>query len=306
VDCWFEQPVHLAEATGSSLGLLGCHLPGLAADGLTLRRHLVLDQGFTAHGEVGLLGARIGGFLNLSGASLTNPNGRALHLQELQAAALFLRNLAAPPGLVDLTHAQVGVLLDDEASWPKQQYLDGFTYDALFEGPQVSVRQRLGWLRRDPRGYSPQPYEQLAAVYRRAGREQDARLVAIAKQRARRQQLTWPAKLWSLLLGALVGHGYRTGYAGLWLAGWLAVGTLLCAAAYPGQFRPAKSPPQAVPAFQPAVYALDVLLPVVNLTQETAWVAIGWVRWWVWASILAGWVLTTAVLAALTGLLKRD
>jgi hypothetical protein len=32
----------------------------------------------------------------------------------------------------------------------------------------------------------------------------------------------------------------------------------------------------------------------------------GGVQWWAWASILAGWVLTTAVVAALTGLLKRD
>jgi hypothetical protein len=28
--------------------------------------------------------------------------------------------------------------------------------------------------------------------------------------------------------------------------------------------------------------------PKGRLTQETTWVATGWVRWWVWASILAG------------------
>jgi hypothetical protein len=30
------------------------------------------------------------------------------------------------------------------------------------------------------------------------------------------------------------------------------------------------------------------------------------VQWWAWASILASWILTTAVVAALSGLLKRD
>jgi hypothetical protein len=30
------------------------------------------------------------------------------------------------------------------------------------------------------------------------------------------------------------------------------------------------------------------------------------VQWWAWASILVGWVLTAAVVAALGGLLKRD
>ena len=33
-------------------------------------------EGFTATGEVRLVGAHIGGQLNLSGASLTNPDGR--------------------------------------------------------------------------------------------------------------------------------------------------------------------------------------------------------------------------------------
>ena len=45
---------------------------------------------------------------------------------------------------------------------------------------------------------------------------------------------------------------------------------------------------------------------MVNLNQEAAWIPTGWVRWWVWAAILAGWVLTTAVVATLTGILKRD
>ena len=44
----------------------------------------------------------------------------------------------------------------------------------------------------------------------------------------------------------------------------------------------------------------------IHLTQETVWVATGGLHWWMWASILAGWVLTTVVLAVLTGLLKRD
>ena len=110
---------------------------------------------------------------------------------------------------------------------------------------------------------------------------------------------SWPARLWSLLLGGLVGHGYRTWFAVLWLLGWLAAGTVILDAAHPGQFERTKPKGEALPAFQPAVYALDVLLPVVNLNQEAAWSPTGWVRWWVWAAILAGWVLTTAVVATL-------
>jgi hypothetical protein len=60
------------------------------------------------------------------------------------------------------------------------------------------------------------------------------------------------------------------------------------------------------PAFQPAIYALDVLLSVVDLDQQANWIPEGAARWFAWAAILAGWVLTTAVLAALSGILKRD
>ena len=199
----------------------------LDADRLTVGGDLFCRAGFAATGEVNLLGAHIGGTLDVSEATLTNPDGYALDLQELRAGVLLLRDLDEPPRLTDFTHAQVGALVDAPASWPRQAVLDGFVYDALYEDHPVSARQRLGWLARSPRGYSPQPYEQLAEVYRRAGRDQDARAVAIAKQRVRRRTLGLPARLWSLLLDGLVGYGYRTWLAGLWLlafwlVGWLA------------------------------------------------------------------------------------
>src|SRR5438105_10393890 len=42
--------------------------------------------------------------------------------------------------------------------------LDGFTYENL-DDPGTAA-QRVAWLRRDPAAYLPQPFEQLAAVYR--------------------------------------------------------------------------------------------------------------------------------------------
>jgi hypothetical protein len=106
-------------------------------------------------------------------------------------------------------------------------------YEVLHEDPKVDVAARLDWLVRDQRGYAPQPYEQLAAVYRKAGRDEDARRISIAKQRARRRTIALPSRLWKLLLDILVGYGYRTWLAGLWLLAWWAVGTLVFAVAYP-------------------------------------------------------------------------
>jgi hypothetical protein len=278
----------------------------LNADGLTVDQLMACGDGFRAEGQVIMRGAHIGGQLSFDGATLTNANGLALFLQEAHARALLFRLKTPPEGEVDFTHAQVGVFLDEEGTWPTTLALRGFVYDSLYERSQISVAARLRWLDRDPAGYAPQPYEQLAAVYRRVGRDDDARKVAIAKQRRRRKTLNWPGKLWNGLLRWTVGYGYRTWQAGVWLLGLLAVGATVFAWAYPGEMALAKKPGDPLPAFQPWIYSLDVLLPVVNLHQEEFWIPQGVARWWAWFSILAGWLLTTVVVAALSGLLRKD
>jgi hypothetical protein len=277
----------------------------LYGDGLTVDHGLVCREGFTAHGEVSLLGAHIGAQLDFSWATLTNPGGLTLDLARLRATTVFLRWLPTPPSWVNLIHAQVGELTDDAASWPDRVNLRGFAYDAVYEQPTASARQRLAWLGRDSGGYAPQPYEQLIAVYHRAGRDQDARTVAIAKQRVRRRTLPLARKVWSLLLDVLVGYGYRTWLAGVWLLGFVLAGWWIFDQAHPAHLI-APEPPGERPLFHAGLYALDLLLPIGDLNYQGAWIARGWARgfWLGW--ILAGWVLTTAVLAALAGILKRD
>jgi hypothetical protein len=53
------------------------------------------------------------------------------------------------------------------------------------------------------------------------------------------------------------------------------------------------------------LYTLDLLLPVVNLHQRDAWIAHGATQWLVLAFSLVGWVLTTAIVLSLSGILKR-
>ena len=267
---------------------------------------MLCRDGFHAQGQVSLQNAEIGGPLEFNRATITNPGGRSLMAQELRASALIFRELVPPPESVSLLAAKVGTLVDDPASWPYRLDLTGFTYEVLYENRPVSTRRRLDWLSRNPGGYVPQPYEQLAAVYRRAGRDEDARTVAIAKQRARRRTLSLPGKAWSLLLDALVGYGYRTWLAGLWLFAFVLAGWFVFDRAYPAHMTPTAKPTEPQPDFQPMLYALDTLLPVVDLRQQNYWIPQGGAQWWAWASIMAGWVLTTAVVAALTGLLKRD
>jgi hypothetical protein len=223
----------------------------------------------------------------------------------VRAVALVLRPRQPSVGGVDLTNARVGSFDDDQATWPERDMLRlrGFVYETL-ENDQVSVRDRIGWVRRHRGGYTPQPYEQLAAAYRRAGHDDAARRVAVAKQWHRRAALNPLGKLWNWLLYATVGYGYRTWLAALWLAGLLLVGTRVFDRAYLAhQMVAAKQP---APVFSPVVYALDRLLPIVNLGQRDAWIPQGAALRWSWVLTGAGWVLTTAVVAGLTGILKRD
>jgi hypothetical protein len=283
--------------------------PALRADGLTVDRDMFCDEGFAATGEVRLSGAKIGGLLSCSGGTFTNENGPALRADGLTVARSLYLLPTMLSGSIDLTDAQVGNYVDDRRSWPEELRLGGFTYSWIEAIPMITIKERLEWVTRRASGFSPQPYEQLAAVYRRAGRDDDARLVAIEKQRQRRRHLKrWnvSGKAWHLLLDQTVGYGYRTWQAGLWLVGLLIVGSFIFHAAHDRHQLIAAHKGDAQPPFQPVIYTLDVILPVVNLHQRDAWIAHGPVQWLALTFTLTGWVLTTAVVLSLTGILKRE
>jgi adhesin HecA-like repeat protein len=81
----------------------------------THRRPRTADDGerFRATGEVSLLGARIGGQLDFSGATLDNPDGPALSSDSLQVDQdMFCREQFAARGEVSLQGAHIGGQLD--------------------------------------------------------------------------------------------------------------------------------------------------------------------------------------------------
>ncbi|MGI5233475.1 hypothetical protein [Actinoallomurus sp. CA-142502] len=269
----------------------------LAADQISIARNMDCSKLFTAGGEVRLRGANVGGQLTLFRAALNNRKGKALDLRSARVAELGLRD-ASCEGIIDLTNARVGAFDDDQATWPQILRLRGFTYQTL-ENDQVSVHDRLRWLTRHPGGYTPQIYDQLAEAYRRAGNAEAARKVGVAKQRRRRSALN-PLN-W--LLYVTIGYGYRTWLAAVWLAGLAALGWWVFGRAYPQHMT--RATPNA-PGFHALAYTLDVLLPIVDLGQEKAWTPNGWAEYWTWSLIAVGWVLTTAAVAGLTGIFKRD
>ena len=318
----------------------------LTADGMEVGGNVFLSEKFHAKGEVRLLGARILSDLSCSGGTFENPGGKALSADGLVVGGgLFLSHGFNANGKVRLVHAKARVLADDETSWPDHGNLDleGFVYEGIV-GP-TDAKSRLEWIARQyPRNrrrghYHPQPYEQLAAVLRRAGHIAESKKVLMAKEKDLRKygDLGRLAQAWNWFLGLTLGYGYRVRRVLYCAAAIIGFGILVFWLGHrAGLLSPTfSSPAEAAAAgekrldeaFCPWVYSLDTFLPIVELYQEGRWlpnrgggdvatlfwpdrrVGITWgllVCIWFWLEIGAGWLLTTLALAGLTGLIRRD
>ncbi|WP_326823788.1 pentapeptide repeat-containing protein [Streptosporangium sp. NBC_01756] len=253
------------------------------------------SAGFTAKGTIRMRSARVNGVLSFSEATLEAP-GRTLHLSHAQVEELIWLPTSVKGG-VNLGYSRIGVLFDGPASYPDEVRLNGLTYEAL--RGRWTVAERLSWVCRDSDGYRPQPYEQLAAWFRRIGHEPDARRVLLAKQRRRRGTLRPTGRFWGRLLDLVVGYGYRPWLAGLWVVVLLAAGTAVFAAVPPAQIDP-----DEVRSFQPFVYTLDLLVPVSVFEQRGAWEPVDWTQWLAWTLVASGWILATALIAGAARVLR--
>jgi len=373
-----------AEVTGE-IRLAGSRLDGsLSLDGAALRvpggAALVADgiamragefRGVEVQGEVRMTSARIDGDLDLTGASLSHPGGEALHLNRtVVRGGLFLRGGARIDGALDLTGASLDTLHDDEASWPESGnlLLNRCLYNALLGGPMEASR-RLAWLAlqspaRWNEDFWPQPYEQLAHVYRDMGHDEDATAVLLEKERlqraARRARAADPLRRWLLavldgLLAVTLGYGRRPLLAFAWLfVFWVAGIAVFTLAQAQSAMKPASSvvlrapdwvmcavpqgetrrlaagtfegrairgqtqldcflaQPEAAtyPAFNPAMFSLDTLFPVLMLGQKEFWRPNPSRPWGSFAmgyfyfQALAGWALSLLAIAGFSGLVR--
>ncbi|MFC7586879.1 membrane-associated oxidoreductase [Nonomuraea antimicrobica] len=235
----------------------------LRATGITVGKVLNLCDGFSARGRVGLTNAHVGSRLCVDDATLESPGGEALVCRRVETRELAMRTARPILGTVELRHARIGVLRDDPAVWPGELRMDGLSYEVL--EPRLPAAERLGWLRRDPDGYLPNAYEQLAEMYRRQGDDADARDTLLAGQRQRRATLPWNARLWGRLQDVTVGYGFRPLRAAGWLLALLAVGTVVFGLDEPPPLKRGEAP-----EFNPLVYTLDLLLPIIDFGQEKA------------------------------------
>ncbi|MBG0562944.1 oxidoreductase [Actinoplanes aureus] len=271
----------------------GCAVdaPGIKVGGV-----VDLTGGFTAEGSIRMSNAEVGGLLSVQGAELTGDGDGCLDLRNLVANEVTLRPRTPFGGRIDLSYARIGLLRDDAGTWPAEIVLDGLVYQAI--GGPAQAEERLRWLRRDPQGYRPQAYSQLAAMYQAAGRDDDARTVRYAAERHRHRNRM--GRVWAALQDWTVGYGYKPVRAALWLVPLLVAGTVIFSWVPP---RAAEAP--KAPEFHASAYTADLLLPVVDLGQQSAYLARGWTAWVAYGLIAAGLLFVSTAAAAIARRLQR-
>lgn len=270
----------------------------LRADHLTVGAEIPAWR-LTARGCVDLRAAAVAGRIDLAHARLRHEEGAlALRVADCSAAELSLREAQPIGGPVNLRNARFDLLYATPEVWPATVMLDGLAFGALV--PHLPARARLPALERDADGHVPRAYEQLAAAYGGVGDDASARDVRLAAQRRRRSGLPWYARAWGHLQDATVGYGYRPLRATFWLAVLLAAGGAAFAVHPPPPLDAGKAPD-----FNPFVYALDLLLPVVDFGQAGAFAPRGALQWLSYVLVAAGWVLAGTAAAGVSRTLGR-
>lgn len=259
---------------------------------------------FECTGSVVLDDGRFGTALIIENARFVLPGAQELSLRRISTPELTFTPQAPEHGRVVLSGASVEKLLDRVGSWPHDQrlWMAGFTYQqAIPKEGHFNVRERLQWVAAATPEYSPEPYEQLAAMYRNSGEDTNARVVLLAKHRRRRETLPLPGKAWGYLQDWTVAYGYRPAQAALWMVLLWASGSVLFQLHPPAALKGDEAP-----QWNAVLYTLDLLLPVISLGQDTAWDPRGGYQWIAVSLVLLGWVLATTVATGATRLLQRS
>jgi cytoskeletal protein CcmA (bactofilin family) len=305
----------------------------LIADRLSVRGNISLRK-LKTEGEIFFCGTTVTGNLECHGARFSNEKAKSFNAPNLQISRdLVFNSETEIHGILDLKGAHVNRMADHQSNWPKagQLYLDGFQYESFAgETTPMSAIERIEWLRLQPEeSFRPQPYEQLAKVFRRLGRESDVRRVLIAKQDAfRKQSNLYPlTKIWKWLFKKTVDYGYRPWLAFVYILFFVLVGWGIFHWANSQEIMRSKLDISKKmgyvknPQFAPLAYSIDVFLPIVNLHQEREWLPDVtkpsnkelwgkpwgyWIRFYFWLHIILGWVLSTLAVASLAGLVRKE
>jgi hypothetical protein len=256
-----------------------------AGGSLTLK---IDESGYAPHGQKTVIEgaaaferAQIGGAfawlnLELRGPGPDSAKGGVFSFVDTQIAGpVQARGLVTHhEARIDASGARCAALVDDvKTGWGAdgaRLNLEGFDYGRI-DASDRRWRERLAWLKRSGERFSPQPFSHLAKVYARAGRREDARRILLAQRDQRTLvassgPITW---LFSSLFGLIAGYGLAPLRVLRALALFLAIGI---AGVFAMNGQGALVTPdgrQCGGAVEPALYAVDVALPMIDLGQRS-------------------------------------
>jgi hypothetical protein len=146
--------------------------------------------------------------------------------------------------------------------------------------------------------YSPEPYQQLAAVLRNQGYLGIADEILYAgKKRETEAAASWR---WIELTTsrAFIGYGYYLFRSLYWALAFVALGTTLLWLSHEG-WRISRR----YNFFYGAIYSFDLLLPIIKLREAHYDIDLhGWIRYYFYLHKIMGYVLAGFLAAGLTGL----
>lgn len=216
----------------------------------------------------------------------------------------------------------------------------------------LDAKTRIAWLYKQEKrflegeNFALQPWTHLAKVLREQGHFREAADVDIGRENLLRKAGRVSYRPLHYLYGLFAGYGYKPGRVILIaIAIWIACGAFYDYAASQAAFGPSnalvfQNPayercrpkastncrpkmcnwtkcsdlPGEYTSFSPYIYSLDLILPVVGLSQANDWTPITWgddwtlgyvVRFATWFEELFGWVAALTLAAIASGLVKR-
>ncbi len=352
-----------ADFSGGSFTNKNGNYQAISADSAIFEKYVIFGPGFKSDGCVWLRAARIAGDLDVTGANFSNQNGSALNLIYTKIGTLHFYNEAKINGQIllssatietslcwenlrqpeltswDLGHAKVNTLAVQQKSWPAHGNLgiSGLVFNELAEPAVPLAHTQLSWLKLQRSGrFATQPYDQLAAVFRSMGLQDEAIKVMIAKNLEHGHHTHgFKEFVWYKAFGPFIAFGYHPWNAfylsvvliligwGVFHAGLLAnIVTPTSKDAYENPTEHAGNLSEFYPRFNAFIYSLETFVPLLSLGMGKYWrpnanrkekVGFGpikfsfngsWLTVYMWCHVILGWILTTLWFGGLTGLIK--
>ncbi len=213
---------------------------------------------------------------------------------------------------------------------------DNYFYGSVYN--RIEIINEILWAQSTEAKFSPQPWRQYAKVLDAEGHEIEARRVRtelarrmtnlnVERMKVQNEsyQKIWIYRAWRCVFGAVSDYGLMPVKSLVWSFGLLAFGTIFffgfsenmalarekvyMDAAYLNWER-GDALPDGYPRFHALIYALDVMLPIVDFAQESHWrpknveSGINWLRWYNRFHLAFGWFLSTIFVLGFTGLIR--